>query len=175
MHLTIRIDGGRRRRRRARMVVIGNVGALQGGLPLLPTARPDAGRLEAVLFDPRCAAGWLTAAGHLASRLLPHRAPTLPGPAASAGVGVPAVRSEAGGVLEYFSATRIDIRCAVPQPRRLDGDAVSDGVRLVAEIEPGALRVYLPRAPGAPDAPRESGAPADRAAPHLPAAPGPAS
>ncbi|MFD6886757.1 diacylglycerol/lipid kinase family protein, partial [Streptomyces sp. NPDC059957] len=144
VRLTVRVDGGRRLRRRARMVVIGNVGTLQGGLPLLPAARPDSGRLEVVLFDPRGPAGWLTAAGHLAARLLRRRPPAAPGPAAPDG------RSEAGGALEYFSATRIDVRCAVPQPRELDGDAVSDGVRLTAEIEPGALRVYLPRAPGTP-------------------------
>lgn len=167
VRLTIRIDGGRPRRRRARMVVIGNVGTLQGGLPLLPTARPDSGRLEVVLFDPRGATGWFTAAGHLASRLLHRRAPA---PAVTA-LGAQAGRSEAGGVLEYFTATRIDVRCAEPQPRELDGDAVRDGVRLTAEIEPGALRVYLPRAPATP---HEGGAPADRAA-HLPAAPVPPS
>lgn len=155
IRLTVRVDGGRRLRRRARMVVIGNVGTLQGGLPLLPAARPDSGRLEVVLFDPRGPAGWLTAAGHLAAGLLRRRPPAAPGPAAPDG------RSEAGGALEYFSATRIDVRCAVPQPRELDGDAVSDGFRLTAEIEPGALRVYLPRAPGAPKAP---------SAEHLPAA-----
>ncbi|MFD9303406.1 diacylglycerol kinase family protein [Streptomyces sp. NPDC060048] len=174
VRLTVRVDGGRPRRRRARMVVIGNVGALQGGLPLLPAARPDSGRLEVVLFDPRGAAGWLAAAGHLAARLLSRRTPTASEPAASAGAGASAARSEAGGVLEYFSVTRVDIRCAVAQPRELDGDAVSDGVRLIAEIEPGALRVRLPRAPGAPDAPRPAGAPAERTA-RLPAADGPAS
>ncbi|AWZ18642.1 hypothetical protein DRB96_42250 [Streptomyces sp. ICC1] len=76
VRLTVRIDGGRRQRRRARMVVIGNVGTLQGGLPLLPSARPDSGRLEVVLFDPRGAPGWLAAAGYLAARLLRHRTPT---------------------------------------------------------------------------------------------------
>ncbi|MFE9560148.1 diacylglycerol kinase family protein [Streptomyces sp. NPDC006487] len=160
VRLTVRVDGGRRLRRRARMVVIGNVGTLQGGLPLLPAARPDSGRLEVVLFDPRGPAGWLTAAGHLASRLLRRHPPAGPGPAAPDG------RSEAGGALEYFSATRIDVRCAVPQPRELDGDAVSDGVRLTAEIEPGALRVYLPRAPGAPQSPPAEQLPA--AAPGAP-------
>ncbi|AWZ10959.1 diacylglycerol kinase [Streptomyces sp. ICC4] len=85
VRLTVRIDGGRRQRRRARMVVIGNVGTLQGGLPLLPSARPDSGRLEVVLFDPRGAPGWLAAAGYLAARLLRHRTPTAPGPAGRRG------------------------------------------------------------------------------------------
>ncbi|MFD5144556.1 diacylglycerol kinase family protein [Streptomyces sp. NPDC058401] len=173
VRLTVRIDGGRRLRRRARMVVIGNVGTLQGGLPLLPTARPDSGRLEVVLFDPQGPAGWFTAAGHLAARLLGRGvpAPTGAGAVTGPGGGTPG-RSEAGGALEYFTATRIEVRCAVPQPRELDGDAVRDGVRLTAEVEPGALRVYLPRAPGAPAAAEEAGACTDRPAP-LPSAPGP--
>ncbi|MFD3547214.1 diacylglycerol kinase family protein [Streptomyces sp. NPDC058655] len=148
MRLSIRIDGGRRHRRRARMVVIGNVGALQGGLPLLPGARPDNGRLEVVLFDPRGAFGWFAAAGHLALRIVRPRTP-LPYHSDGASAG----RREAGGALEYFSATRIDIRCALPQPREIDGDVVADGTRLTAEVEPGALRMYLPRAAGSPDGP----------------------
>ncbi|MFI7355797.1 diacylglycerol kinase family protein [Streptomyces avidinii] len=135
VRLTIRVDGVRPRRRRARMVVIGNVGTLQGGLPLLPGARPDSGHLDVVLFDPRGPAGWLAAATHLLSRVL-RRQPSTP---AAAG------RTEAGGALEYFTATRVDVRCARPQPRELDGDPVSDGTRLTAWIEPGALRVQLPR------------------------------
>lgn len=145
MRLSIRIDGGRRHRRRARMVVIGNVGTLQGGLPLLPGALPDSGRLEVVLFDPRGPLGWFTAAGHLAARLLRGRAPQRPAVSAEAGG-----RREAGGALEYFSATRVDIRCAVPQPREIDGDVVADGTRLTVAVEPGALRMYLPRPPSAP-------------------------
>ncbi|MFI1645609.1 diacylglycerol kinase family protein [Streptomyces avidinii] len=135
VRLTIRVDGVRPRRRRARMVVIGNVGTLQGGLPLLPGARPDSGHLDVVVFDPRGPAGWLAAATHLLSRVL-RRHPQTPAAAA---------RTEAGGALEYFTATRVDVRCARPQPRELDGDPVTDGTRLTAWIEPGALRVQLPR------------------------------
>ncbi|WP_371680960.1 diacylglycerol kinase family protein [Streptomyces sp. NBC_01276] len=154
VRLTVSIDGGRPLKRRARMAVIGNVGALQGGLPLLPGARPDSGRLEVVLFAPRGPSGWLAAAGHLTARLLGHRPPP---PARTRGG-----HSEAGGALEYFSATRVDIRCATAQPRELDGDAVPDGTRLTAEIEPGALRVHLPRAPGAPHEPPRAAVTADR-------------
>ncbi|MFD9339632.1 diacylglycerol kinase family protein [Streptomyces sp. NPDC060028] len=139
MRLSIRLDGGPVRERRARMVVIGNVGTLQGGLPLLPDARPDSGRLEVVLLDPRGARGWLAAAGHLGARMLPGRA--VPGPGGVYG-------KVAGGALEYFSAVRVDIHFARPQPRELDGDVVGAGTRLSAEVEPGALRICLPpRAP----------------------------
>ncbi|MEU9161925.1 diacylglycerol kinase family protein [Streptomyces sp. NPDC048424] len=145
MRLTVRVDGGRARRRRARMVVVGNVGALQGGLELLPRARPDSGRLELVLFDPRGPAGWLAAAGHLASRLVRPgtRAPDASSPAPPHGG-----RTVAGGALEYFSARSIEIRFADAQAREVDGDTMAEGSRLFAEVEPGALRIFLPRAPG---------------------------
>ncbi|MFF1340690.1 diacylglycerol kinase family protein [Streptomyces sp. NPDC058290] len=135
MRLTIRLDGAAPLERRARMVVIGNVGSLQGGLPLLPDARPDSGRLEMVLLDPRGAGGWLAAAGHLASRTTGGRARPSPGRSG---------RRAARGALEYFSAARIELRFARAQPRELDGDAFPAGTRVTAEVEPGALRVCLP-------------------------------
>lgn len=144
MRLSIRLDGGPVRERRARMVVIGNVGSLQGGLPLLPDARPDSGRLEVVLLDPRGVRGWLAAAGHLGARMLPGR--EVPGPGGAYG-------SVAGGALEYFSAVHVDIRFARPQPRELDGDVIGAGTRLSAEVEPGALRIWLP--PRTPYPPQE--------------------
>ncbi|MFG2714190.1 diacylglycerol kinase family protein [Streptomyces goshikiensis] len=146
MRLIIRLDGGRRIRRRARMVVIGNVGTLQGGLELLPRARPDSGRLEVVLFDPRGAAGWFAAATHLAARVVRRPAPA-PSPGGPDGPDGPDV--VAGGSLEYFSATRIEVRFARAQAREVDGDSMSEGARLTADTEPGALRMRLPRAPGA--------------------------
>ncbi|MET9934827.1 MULTISPECIES: phosphatase PAP2 family protein [unclassified Streptomyces] len=135
MRLSIRLDGGAPLERRARMVVIGNVGSLQGGLPLLPEARPDSGRLEVVLLDPRGVTGWLATAGYLVSRVPGGRAPGAPGTRE---------RTAAHGALEYFGANRVDLRFARPQPRELDGDVLPAGTRLTAEVEPGALRVCLP-------------------------------
>ncbi|MFE2325402.1 diacylglycerol kinase family protein [Streptomyces sp. NPDC059385] len=135
MRLSIRLDEGPVRERRARMVVIGNVGTVQGGVQLLPDARPDSGRLEVVLLDPRGARGWLATAGHLGARMLPGRAAA--GPLRGYG-------RVAGGALEYFSAARVDIRFARPQPRELDGDVIGSGTRLSAQVEPGVLCVWLP-------------------------------
>ncbi|MFB7977027.1 diacylglycerol kinase family protein [Streptomyces vinaceus] len=159
MRLSIRLDGGAPLERRARMVVIGNVGTLQGGLPLLPDARPDSGRLDVVLLDPRGAGGWFAAARHLASRgagrgSADGRARPAPGRSG---------RLAAHGALEYFSAARVDLRLARAQPRELDGDAFPAGTRVTAEVEPGALRVFLPvparpgarGTPGAPGTPEE--------------------
>lgn len=143
MHLAMRLDGGPELRRRARMVLIGNVGVLQGGLPLLPAARPDSGRLDLVLLNPRGLTGWAAAAGHLAVRMLPRRAGRRGGDTAT---GSPVAR----GALEYFQARRIDIGFATPQARELDGDVVADGTRLTIEVQPGALPVRLPAPTPAP-------------------------
>lgn len=140
MRLSIRLDGGPLLERRARMVVIGNVGTLQGGLPLLPEARPDSGRLEVVLLDPRGVTGWLAAAGYIASHVPSARRRR------AAGAGE---RRTAHGALEYFSAARIDLEFTRFQPRELDGDVFPPGSRMTAEVEPGALRVYLPARPSA--------------------------
>ncbi|MEC4573915.1 diacylglycerol kinase family protein [Streptomyces virginiae] len=163
MRLSLRLDGGRRIRRRARMVVIGNVGALQAGLELLPRARPDSGRMEVVLFDPRGAAGWLAAAAHLAARIV-RRPASAPAPASGGAVSV------AAGSLEYFSAARIEVRFARAQGREVDGDTLSEGTRLTVDTEPGALRMRLPRAPGGPSNTART-SPTSRTAPAAPAAP----
>ncbi|MFG3491485.1 diacylglycerol kinase family protein [Streptomyces sp. NPDC047972] len=158
--VTLRVDGGPRRRHHARMVVVGNVGTLQGGLELLPGARADSGRVDVVLFDPEGAAGWLAATGHLVSRALRPRSAASrqrTGPAADPAVS--GRRTVAGGALTYYSGRHVDIRFATAQPREIDGDTVADGRRLVVETEPGALRVRLPRAPGATARRPEAAAP----------------
>ncbi|MCX5232711.1 diacylglycerol kinase family protein [Streptomyces sp. NBC_00233] len=156
--VSLRVDGGRRRRHRARMVVVGNVGTLQGGVELLPGARADSGRLDVVLFDPEGAAGWLAATGHLIARALRPRS-TEPRQMArtAADPAEAGRRSVAGGALTYYRGRRIDIRFAGAQPREIDGETLTDGRRLTLETEPGALRIRLPRAPGStatrPDVP----------------------
>ncbi|MYS10540.1 diacylglycerol kinase, partial [Streptomyces sp. SID6041] len=98
--VSLQVDGGPRRRHRARMVVVGNVGTLQGGLELLPGARADSGRVDVVLFDPAGAAGWLAATGHLVSRALrPHSAAARQPVGPTADPAVSGRRSVAGGAL----------------------------------------------------------------------------
>ena len=68
MKVTVRADGGRRRRFRASAVIVGNVGWLQGGVPLLPDARPDDGVLDAVVLIAGGLAGWLAVAADILLR-----------------------------------------------------------------------------------------------------------
>jgi YegS/Rv2252/BmrU family lipid kinase len=68
MRVSIRADGGSPLRRRASGVIVGNVGWLQGGMPLLPDARPDDGRLDVVVLTAQGWLGWLAVAAHVLLR-----------------------------------------------------------------------------------------------------------
>lgn len=68
VRLSITADGGPPVRRRATGIIVGNVGWLQGGLPLLPDAEPDDGRLDLVVLPARGWAGWLAFGLHLLTR-----------------------------------------------------------------------------------------------------------
>ncbi len=128
MRLTVGIDGARPLRRTARMVLVANTGKVQGGAALVPAARPDDGLLDLMILDPRGPAGWLSA---VASVVRPR----------------PTGENDHAGThraVEYFTFRRAEIRFETPQQRELDGDPVTPGRRLVAEVRPGALTVLMP-------------------------------
>ena len=138
--VSVRLDGAPALRRTARMVLVGNVGTVQGGLTLLPAARPDDGRLDLLILDPRGPRGWLAAVRTL---LRPEAAapasPSTPAPASRAGEG-----GKGGAPVEFFTFRRAEFTFGTPQPCELDGDPVATGRRLTAEVRPGALSVLLP-------------------------------
>ncbi|MGW2282592.1 diacylglycerol kinase family protein [Streptomyces sp. NPDC001770] len=123
--LTVRLDGGPELHRSVRMVLLANIGTVQGGTALVPTARPDDGLLDLALYDPHGPAGWL---GALRVLLRP-----------SSGRG-----GEGGGPVEFFTFRRAELHFASPQPREMDGDPLGAGIRLTAEVVPGALTVLVP-------------------------------
>ncbi|MFF3207351.1 diacylglycerol kinase family protein [Streptomyces sp. NPDC002962] len=138
MRLTVRLDDAPAVRRTARMVLIGNVGTVQGGTTLLPAARPDDGRLDLLLLDPRGVSGWIRA---LATLVRGRGRPSRP----SAEDTVVARDDDASGVpVEFFTFRRAELTFDSTQSRELDGDPVAPGRRLTAEVRPGALTVLLP-------------------------------
>jgi YegS/Rv2252/BmrU family lipid kinase len=68
MRVRLQADHERPLRRLASGVIVGNVGWLQGGLPLLPDARPDDGRLDVVVLTAQGWASWLAVAVHVLLR-----------------------------------------------------------------------------------------------------------
>ena len=108
-------------RRRARTVVIGNVGTLQANIPLLPDAKPDDGMIDAVVLAPRRISHW----PRLALSLL--------------------IKSmQEGRHIERFTGKTIQVRAATTVRRQLDGDEITDGRTLIASVDPAALLVRVP-------------------------------
>ncbi|MBK3563255.1 diacylglycerol kinase family protein [Streptomyces sp. MBT62] len=138
MRLTLRLDDGPVLHRTARMVLLANVGTVQGGLTLLPAARPDDGLLDLLILDPRGPGGWLSALGTLIRGRRRSTRPTAPDEVVPVGTGTKGVP------VEFRTFRRAELTFAVPQSRELDGDTVSHGRRLTAEVRPGALTVLLP-------------------------------
>jgi len=123
MRVRIRLDGGPPIRRRARTVLVANVGRLQGGIPLLPDAEPDDGYLDVAVLSPHNLGHWLSLAwGVLRRRSVVPR-------------------------METFRATRVEVTSDREQPRELDGDVIEPGRALSVSIKPKALCLCVPDKP----------------------------
>ena len=121
VRVRLRADGGPALRRRAAAVIIGNVGALQGGLALLPGAQPDDGQLDVLVLTARGWTGWLA----LSADVLMRRDRTS--------------RVVRGRVREL----RVDLDR--PQLWELDGEVMGTARELFICVQPGALLVRVPR------------------------------
>ncbi len=113
---------------------MGNVGALQGGVRLLPGAAPDDGVLDLVLVQPHGLRGWCAALFALVTGVR---------------------RSGPDAPLEHFRGRRIVLAADRPCPRECDGDPVPGGRVLCLTVRPGVLLVRAPGLP-APAAAREA-------------------
>jgi diacylglycerol kinase family enzyme len=121
MHVSISLDGAPPFTRRARSVLVGNVGELRAGLRLLSDARPDDGVLDVAVLMPPRRRSWLP----LAWSLIWHR-PTAP-------------------LMETFQARQVRIVSDQQQPREFDGDLIEPSHVLTATVRPAALWVCVPR------------------------------
>jgi diacylglycerol kinase family enzyme len=107
--------------RRARTVVIGNVGTLQANIPLLPDAKPDDGIIDLVVLAPRRLAHWPRVALSLVMKSV-----------------------QEGRHIERFTGRTIQVKAARTVRRELDGDQITDGHTLAASVDPAALLVRVP-------------------------------
>jgi YegS/Rv2252/BmrU family lipid kinase len=120
MRVTISADGGRRRRMRASAVIVGNVGWLRGGLPLLPDARPDDGMLDAVVLIAGGLIGW---------------------PAVAADI---LLRRPAHGRIYRVQFTELQLTLNQEQLWELDGEVMGSTRRLTVVAQPGGLLLRMP-------------------------------
>ncbi|WP_375001394.1 phosphatase PAP2 family protein [Aeromicrobium sp. CTD01-1L150] len=124
MKVEISVDDEEPRKFRARTVVIGNVGFLQGGIPLLPAAEIDDGLLDVVVLAPRRFFGWVGIAWRVITR-----------------------RKRTNQRLDRFTGSRVHVKASSATPMQLDGDPVGEGTEITAEVHPGVLLVRVPVVP----------------------------
>lgn len=122
VRLEICVDEGPWTRHRARTVVIGNVGYLQAGIPLLPDAAVDDGVLDVVLISPRRFLSWVPLAVRIFSR-----------------------NKRLDDSLNRMTGRKVSVRATHPTPRQLDGDSIGAGKELHAVCDHGGLLVRVPR------------------------------
>ncbi len=122
VRIEISVDGGDFTRHRARTVVVGNVGYLQAGMPLLPDAAIDDGVLDVVILHPKRFLSWIP----LAARVL-------------------ARSSFTDDTIMRLTGSTVVVRAAADTPRQLDGDSIGPGRELRTECIHGRLLVRVPR------------------------------
>jgi diacylglycerol kinase (ATP) len=125
----LRLDDADEVTRVGQGVLVGNLGRLQGGLPIMPDARPDDGLLDVAVLRTRTLADWV----RLAVRVLLRRRRKDP-------------------ELEVLRARRVEVRCDRPQPVERDGDPAGETDRVVVDVVPHALTLCVP--PARPEAPK---------------------
>lgn len=107
---------------RARTVVVGNVGYLQAGMPLLPDASIDDGLLDVVILHPKRFLSWIP----LAVRVL-------------------AKSSSVDELIDRRRGQKVVLRAFSDTPRQLDGDSIGPGRELRMDCVHGRLLVRVPR------------------------------
>jgi len=122
VRLEISVDDGEFTKHRARTVVVGNVGFLQAGMPLLPDAAIDDGVLDVVMLHPRKFLSWIP----LAYRVLARRPRT-------------------DELVNRMTGRTIVVRASTDTPRQLDGDSIGPGRELRMTCVHGRLLVRVPR------------------------------
>ncbi|HET7689011.1 MAG TPA: diacylglycerol kinase family protein [Nocardioidaceae bacterium] len=122
VRVEVSVDDGPWTKHRARTIVVGNVGNLQGGLPLLPDAAIDDGTIDLVMLNPRRFLSWL----RIVARVL-RRSPL------------------SDETVTRMSGRKIAVRASAPTPRQIDGDSIGPGSELVCEVLAGKLLLRAPR------------------------------
>lgn len=121
MHVEIHLDDRPPVRRRARSVLIGNVGRLQGGVRLLADAEPDNGQMDVAVLAPRTIGHWIQTAWGVLRH--PHRV----------------------AHLDVLRAERIRVVSDREERRQVDGDVIDPGRTLTVTVRPQALELCVPR------------------------------
>ncbi len=122
-HVHISLDGGRPFRRKAKSVLLANMGQITGGVSIFPTASPNDGLIDVGILKAATLAHWTHLMG-------------------SALLG----RTQHDPALEMYQARTVTITTRRPQPVQFDGEAEGRTRSLTVEVVPKAVHVLLPQA-----------------------------
>lgn len=117
----ITLDGKPPIRRRAKSVMIANMGKMTGGMDAVPTASPFDGLLDVAVLRAETFGQWLRLIGYL----LIGRTPQDPD-------------------FDVYQARNAVIESALSQPAQFDGEDGGSLKRLAVEIIPNAVKILLP-------------------------------
>ena len=120
--MTLRADQGPPRRYWASGVIIGNVGSLQGNVPLLPDAQPDNGVLDVAVLAAWEWTSWL----RLAADVLLRRST---------------------GRLTHLTCRELLVDAGRARPWQVDGDVAGSSRRLKVTVRPQTLVLRVPAEP----------------------------
>ncbi|HEX6485196.1 MAG TPA: diacylglycerol kinase family protein [Nocardioidaceae bacterium] len=118
----ISVDDAPFTKHRALTVVVGNVGYLTAGIPLLPDATIDDGVLDVVIVSPKRFVSWLPLLWRVMSK-----------------------RKRVDEELNRMTGKKVVVRTAHDTARQLDGDPIGPGKEIRAECIHGRLLVRVPR------------------------------
>ena len=118
----VQVDDAPPVERLAHVIVVGNVGFLQGNLPLIPDARPDDGLLDVLIASPVTFRDWARVVTRVVTR-----------------------RRRGDEQLDRFTGRKVTITVDRRDAYQLDGDTAGECRTMTAEVRPGALVVRVPR------------------------------
>ncbi len=132
------LDGGQERSTSVHTIIIGNCGALPGGILLLPDAEPDDGLLDIAALRPRGPFGWLKVWNKVTWENGVLRKTAL-------GRSIIDLRKDVKDVL-YLRGRDLVLTVEEPQEFQLDGDEFGEAQSVHSWVDPAALTVMVPAA-----------------------------
>ncbi|MFE4467667.1 diacylglycerol/lipid kinase family protein [Leifsonia sp. NPDC056824] len=137
LRLRYQLDGGNTHTLRAHTVMVGNCGSLQADIMLLPDAAVDDGILDIVVLRPESIMGW----ARIVVKIFWEN-----GVLRRTSVGRRFMRDDREvHAMNYLKGKEIVLTSSRPEQVELDGDLFGEVTSIRVRVDPGALRVRVPR------------------------------
>ncbi|MFE4951861.1 diacylglycerol/lipid kinase family protein [Leifsonia sp. NPDC056665] len=137
LRLRYQLDGGHTHTVRAHTLMVGNCGSLQADIMLLPDAAVDDGILDIVVLRPESILGW----ARIVVKIFWEN-----GVLRRTSVGRRFMRDDREvHAMNYLKGKELVLSSSRPEQVELDGDLFGEVTSMRVRVDPGALRVRVPR------------------------------